>query len=46
MLSDYSLVRKDLGENLPVLPTERTAEILEEMLSEAKGSALPVSASA
>lgn len=45
MLSDYALVREALGSKLPVPATERTAQILEEMLSEAKSSGVPVGAS-
>src|SRR4051812_15011009 len=35
MLRDYSLIRRALGSELMVAPTERTAQIAEEMLSEA-----------
>ncbi len=34
MLRDYSLIRKALGSELSVTPTERTAQIVEEMLIE------------
>ena len=35
MLGDYDLIRKTLGADLPIAPTERTAQIVEEMLGEA-----------
>lgn len=34
MLADYRLIRKALGSELPVPPTERTAQLVEEMLRE------------
>jgi lipid-A-disaccharide synthase len=42
MLHDYALIREALGSELPVPPTERTAQILDEMLSETTGHAAPV----
>ena len=41
MLRDYALIREALGSDLPVSPTERTAQIVEEMLAE---TASPVAA--
>ena len=32
MKADYELIREALGSNSPMTPTERTAEIVEEML--------------
>jgi hypothetical protein len=32
MKADYALIRQALGSNSPMTPTERTAEIVEEML--------------
>ena len=46
MLRDYTLIWKALGSELPVLPTERTAAILEEMLCEARSHAVPVGVTA
>ena len=40
MLEEYRLIREALGAQLPVSPTERTAQIVEEMLQEANGSAV------
>jgi lipid A disaccharide synthetase len=40
MLEEYRLIRNALGAQLPVGPTERTAQIVEEMLQEANGSAV------
>ncbi|MGZ5021618.1 MAG: lipid-A-disaccharide synthase [Chthoniobacterales bacterium] len=42
ILRDYALIRQALGSELPVPATERTAQILEEMLSEAERCATPV----
>ena len=42
MLQDYVLIRRALGSELPVAPTERTAQILEEMLHETAGRAKTV----
>ena len=39
MLADYVLIREALGSQLPVRPTERTAQIVEEMLNEANRGA-------
>ncbi|HEV7868822.1 MAG TPA: hypothetical protein VGO90_14135 [Chthoniobacteraceae bacterium] len=39
MLSDYAEIRRALGSELPASATQRTAEILEEMLAEKKGCA-------
>jgi lipid-A-disaccharide synthase len=44
MLKDYALIRKAVGSELPVPPTERTAQILEEMLRETERSAAPAAA--
>ena len=41
MLRDYALIRQALGSELLMPPTERTAQIVEEMLSEAMGRAEP-----
>jgi lipid-A-disaccharide synthase len=41
MLRDYALIRQALGSELLMPPTERTAQIVEEMLSEAAGRAEP-----
>ncbi len=41
MLRDYALIRQALGSELLISPTERTAQIVEEMLSEAKRRAEP-----
>jgi lipid-A-disaccharide synthase len=41
MLRDYALIRQALGSELLMPPTERTAQIVEEMLSEATGRAEP-----
>lgn len=41
MLRDYSLVRQALGSELPFPPSERTAQIVAEMLSEARGRTEP-----
>ncbi len=38
MMQDYALIRQALGSELPVAPTERTAQILEEMLHETTDS--------
>jgi lipid-A-disaccharide synthase len=43
MLDDYALIRQALGSELPVPATERTAQIVEEMLNE---TAIPVALSA
>jgi lipid-A-disaccharide synthase len=40
MLEEYRLIREALGAKLPVSPTLRTAQIVEEMLQEANGSAV------
>jgi lipid-A-disaccharide synthase len=40
MLRDYDLIRKTLGSELPVTPTERTAQIVEEMLGDANRNAV------
>lgn len=40
MLQDYELVRRALGSELPMAATERTAEIVEEMLHETADPAL------
>lgn len=37
MIEDYRLIRQQLGSELPVAPTERTAQMLEEMLRETGG---------
>lgn len=42
MLADFDLIRQALGSALPESPTERTAQIVEEMLEEAKSGAAPV----
>ena len=44
MMQDYVLIRQALGSELPVAPTERTAQILEEMLHETAGRAETVAA--
>lgn len=44
MMEDYVLIRQALGSELPVPPTERTAQILEEMLHETEGHAETVAA--
>lgn len=44
MLADYALIRKALGADLPFVPTERTAEMLEEMLRETARHPEPVAA--
>ncbi len=41
MLRDYALIRQALGSELLMPPTERTAQIVEEMLSEATRRAAP-----
>ncbi len=41
MLGDYALIRQALGSELATPPTERTAQIVEEMLSEATGCVAP-----
>jgi lipid-A-disaccharide synthase len=41
MLRDYALIRQALGSELLMPPTERTAQIVEEMLSEATGRVEP-----
>jgi hypothetical protein len=41
MLRDYTLIRQALGSELLTPPTERTAQIAEEMLSEATARAEP-----
>ena len=41
MLQDYALIRQALGSELPIPPTERTAQIVDEMLSEAMGRVEP-----
>jgi lipid A disaccharide synthetase len=41
MLRDYALIRQALGAELLTAPTERTAQIVEEMLSEATGRPQP-----
>ena len=41
MLRDYALIRQALGSELLMPPSERTAQIVEEMLSEAMGRAEP-----
>jgi len=41
MLRDYALIREALGSELLMPPTERTAQIVEEMLSEATARAEP-----
>ena len=44
MLQDYELIRHALGSELPVPATERTAQILEEMLQATKGCTVAVAA--
>jgi DNA-binding SARP family transcriptional activator len=44
MLRDYALIAQALGSELPILPTERTAQIVEEMLSEMSAGAVARSA--
>ena len=44
MLQDYELIRHALGSELPVPATERTAQILEEMLQATKGYTAAVAA--
>lgn len=44
MMEDYVLIRQALGSELPVPPTERTVQILEEMLREATNPAEAVTA--
>jgi lipid-A-disaccharide synthase len=44
MMQDYTLIRQALGSELPVPPTERTAQILEEMLHETTDRAKTVAA--
>jgi lipid-A-disaccharide synthase len=39
MLRDYAAIREALGSELPMRPTERTAQIVEEMLDEATANA-------
>ncbi|MEO5722175.1 MAG: hypothetical protein ABIR71_11980 [Chthoniobacterales bacterium] len=46
MMEDYTLIRQALGSQLPVPPTERTAQILEELLEETTGRAAPATAAA
>jgi len=41
MLWDYALIRQALGSELPMTPTERTAQIVEEMLYNVPASAEP-----
>jgi lipid-A-disaccharide synthase len=41
MLRDYARIRQALGAELPTPPTERTAQIVEEMLCEATGRPKP-----
>jgi len=42
MLDDYALIRQALGSELPMGATERTAQIVEEMLNETRQCAIPV----
>jgi len=39
MLDDYRLITEALGARLPVRPTDRTAQIVDEMLEETRGNA-------
>jgi lipid-A-disaccharide synthase len=41
MLWDYALIRQALGSELPMTPTERTAQIVEEMLNNVSANAEP-----
>jgi lipid-A-disaccharide synthase len=44
MRQDYTLIREALGSELPVQPTERTAQIVEEMLRASVRGAVPEAA--
>lgn len=44
MLEDYDLIRQALGSQLPVPATERTAQLVEEMLQETKAAAPVIAA--
>jgi lipid-A-disaccharide synthase len=45
MLDDYALIRQALGSELPMPATERTAQIVEEMLNETRECSIPVALS-
>jgi lipid A disaccharide synthetase len=44
MREDYALIREALGSRLPVRPTERTAQIVEEMLRQSVRGTVPEAA--
>ena len=46
MLRDYALIKKALGSELPVSPTERTAQIVEEMLAQPATASVPAGVTA